>query len=261
MKRLLASATFGLCFLYCALDCLPGSAVEAAVTGSLLSKLSGKPPAISVGGKSAAEIKAKIKSGKLKRVNPPRSLPEGVKETDDVEYGRGGDKPLLLDLFQPSENRQAVPGLIFVHGGSWNHGTRKIYHYYCEHFAKEGCVAATIEYRLSGKAPFPAAIQDVNCAVPLDAGQLEKTRRRPQQDRTRRWIGGGHLVLLAAYANNDDSELEGSGGYGGTSSRVQAVVDLYGPAQLKGRRIPRSSSSWGARRPTRRRSSMRRRPL
>jgi acetyl esterase/lipase len=238
MKRLLASTIFGLCLLFCASDCLPGSAVEAAVTGPLLSKLTGKPPAISVGGKSADEIKAKIKSGRIKRVIPPRSLPDGVKETDDVEYGKGGGKPLLLDLFQPSENRQPVPGVIFVHGGSWSRGTRKVYHYYCEHFAKEGYVAATIEYRLSGAAPFPAAIQDVKCAIRWMRAHSTKLGIDPNKIGLVGGSAGGHLVLLAAYANNDDPELEGIGGYGGTSSRVQAVVDLYGPVQLKGRRTP-----------------------
>ena len=135
MKRLLASTTLG---LWCFLGTAGGdfvSTVRASVTGPLAQRLTGKPPAISVGGKSADEINAKIKSGQIKRVRPTISS-EGIKETDDVEYGKGGGKPLLLDLFKPNEIKKPVPGLIFVHGGSWSHGTRKVYRYYCQHFAK-----------------------------------------------------------------------------------------------------------------------------
>ncbi len=166
----------------------------------------------------------------------PWRVPEGVEETDNVEYGKGGGKPLLLDLFKPNEIKKPVPGLIFVHGGSWSHGTRKGYHYYCQHFAKNGYVAATIEYRLSGDAPFPAAIQDVKCAIRWMRANATKLGVDPNKIGLAGGSAGGHLVLLAAYANNDDPELEGTGGYGGISSRVQAVVDLYGPAQLRGRK-------------------------
>ncbi len=160
MKRSLAWTTFALCFV---LSSTAGA--YESVTGPLAQKLTGSPPAISVGGKNAQEIKDKMKSGAIKRVVPPATVPAGVEATMDVEYGKGGKTPLLLDLFQPKEIKRPVPGLIFVHGGSWSHGTRKVYDFYCEHFAKHGYVAATIEYRLSGQAPFPAAIQDVKCAI------------------------------------------------------------------------------------------------
>jgi acetyl esterase/lipase len=231
MKRSLAWTTFALCFV---LQSTAGA--YESVTGPLAQKLTGSPPAISVGGKNAQEIKDKMKSGAIKRVVPPATVPEGVEATMDIEYGKGGKTPLLLDLFQPKEIKQPVPGLIFVHGGSWSRGTRKVYDFYCEHFAKNGYVAATIEYRLSGAAPFPAAIQDVKCAIRWMRANAAKLGVDPHKIGLAGGSAGGHLVLLAAYANTDDPELEGTGGNPGVKSRVQAVVDLYGPVLLTGRK-------------------------
>jgi acetyl esterase/lipase len=236
MKRSLAWTSFALFFV------LPSTAgAYESVTGPLAQKLTGSPPAISVGGKNAKEIKDKMKSGAIKRVVPPATVPDGVEASMDVEYGKGGQTPLLLDLFQPKEIKpkeikQAVPGLIFVHGGSWSRGTRKVYDFYCEHFAKNGYVAATIEYRLSGEAPFPAAIQDVKCAIRWMRANAARLGVDPNKIGLAGGSAGGHLVLLAAYANTDDPELEGTGGNPGVSSRVQAVIDLYGPVLLKGRK-------------------------
>lgn len=230
MKRVLASTVFLLLLV-------PFGVARGAesVTGPLAKKLDGTPPAISVGGKNADEIKAKIKSGALKRVQRG-PLPDGVVAELDVEYGKGGESSLLLDLYKPKEIKKPVPGLVFVHGGSWSHGTRKVYGYYCQHFAKNGYVAATIEYRLSGEAPFPAAIQDVKCAIRWMRANAAKLGVDPNKIGLAGGSAGGHLVLLAAYSNTDDPELEGTGGNQGVSSRVQAVVDLYGPVQLRGRK-------------------------
>src|SRR5580704_6872830 len=139
MNRWLRSASLASCV---ALSC--ASFALGSVSGPLASKLDGTPPAIPVGGKSADEIKAKIKSGDIKRISRVPQLSEKVEAQQDVEYGKGGEKPLLLDLYKPKEMKKPVPGLIFVHGGSWSGGNRKIYGYYCQHFAEKGYVAATI---------------------------------------------------------------------------------------------------------------------
>jgi acetyl esterase/lipase len=228
MVRWLRSSLFASCIVFG----LTAFAV-GAVSGPLASKLEGTPPAIPVGGKSANEIKAKIKSGEIKRISRFPKLPENVDVQHDVEYGKAGNKALFLDLYKPKESKGKTPGLIFVHGGSWRGGNRKIYGYYCQHFAEKGYVAATIEYRLSGEAPFPAAIQDVKCAIRWMRANAGKLGVDPDKIGLVGGSAGGHLVLLAAYANTDDPELEGTGGNPGVSSRVQAVVDLYGPVTLR----------------------------
>jgi|HubBroStandDraft_6_1064221.scaffolds.fasta_scaffold14565_4 acetyl esterase/lipase len=206
---------------------------ESSITGPLASKLSGIPPALPVGGTSVREINLKIKSGEIELAKQETDLPAGVEASYDVEYGKGGTKPLVLDLFKPREIKKPVPGLIFVHGGAWSSGSRKNYGTYCRHFAATGYVAATIEYRLSGEAPFPAAIQDVNCAIRWMRANATKLGVDPDKIGLVGGSAGGHLVMLAAYAPNDQ-ELEGNGGHNGVRSRVQAVVDFYGLTYLGG---------------------------
>jgi acetyl esterase/lipase len=237
MNRWLRSASFASCV---ALSC--ATLALASVSGPLASKLDGTPPAIPVGGKSADEIKAKIKSGEIQRISRIPKISEKVEAQLDVEYGKVGEKSLQLDLYKPKETKKPAPGLIFVHGGSWSGGNRKIYGYYCQHFAEKGYVAATIDYRLSGEAPFPAAIQDVNCAIRWMRANAAKLGVDPNKIGLVGGSAGGHLVLLAAYANTDDPELEGTGGNPGVNSRVQAVIDLYGPVQLKASKSARRNS-------------------
>jgi acetyl esterase/lipase len=210
---------------------------KESITGPLASKLTGTPPALSTGGATAGEIGKRIKSGEIELLKPMTDLPAGVEASYDVEFGKGGAKPLLLDLFKPKEIKKPVPGLIFVHGGAWKEGSRKNYGTYSRHFAAKGYVVATIEYRLSGEAPFPAAIQDVNCAIRWMRANAAKLGVDPNRIGLVGGSAGGHLVLLAAYAANDP-ELEGTGGNNGVSSRVQAVVDIYGLVSLGARTPP-----------------------
>jgi acetyl esterase/lipase len=206
---------------------------EESITGPLAAKLSGTPPALSIGGATAGEISRKIKSGEIELAKPVTDLPAGVEASYDVEFGKGGTKPLLLDLFKPKEIKKPVPGLIFVHGGAWREGSRKNYGTYCRHFAGKGYAVATIEYRLSGEAPFPAAIQDVNCAIRWMRANAARLGVDPNKIGLVGGSAGGHLAMLAAYALNDP-ELEGTGGNDRVSSRVQAVVDIYGLVSIGG---------------------------
>ena len=211
---------------------LSASVALGAVSGPLASKIEGTPPTIPVGGKSADEIKAKIKSGEIKRITRIPKVSDKVDVQLDVKFGQETN-PLLLDLYSPKGLQKPVPGLIFVHGGSWSHGSRKIYGYYCQHFAEKGYVAATIDYRLSGEYAFPGAIRDTKCAVRWMRANAAKLHVDPHQIGLVGGSAGGHLVLLAAYSDNDDQTLQGTGGNFMVDARVQAVVDLYGPVELK----------------------------
>ncbi len=233
MKSRFSRRLFGVVFSLLASVPSAWAFAEESITGPLAAKLSGTPPALSVGGASAGEINKKIKSGEIELAKPVTDLPAGVEASYDVEFGKGGTKPLLLDLFKPKEIKKPVPGLIFVHGGAWREGSRKNYGTYSRHFASKGYVVATIEYRLSGEAPFPAAIQDVNCAIRWMRANAAKLGVDPNKIGLVGGSAGGHLVMLAAYAPNDP-ELEGTGGNNGVSLRVQAVVDIYGLVSIGG---------------------------
>jgi acetyl esterase/lipase len=121
--------------------------------------------------------------------------------------------------------------VIFIHGGAWKGGYRQMYHYYCTKFAEHGYVAATISYRLTSEAPFPAAVEDAKCAVRWLRANAEKYGVDANKIAVAGGSAGGHLALMVAYSPGD-VKLEGNGGNKDVSSQVQAVTSLYGPTDL-----------------------------
>ncbi|MCL4109619.1 UNVERIFIED_CONTAM: hypothetical protein GTU68_061876 [Idotea baltica] len=96
---------------------------------------------------------------------------------------------------------------------------------------RSGFVGATIEYRLTGEAPFPAQIEDCKCAIRYLRAHAEKYNIDPNRIAVGGSSAGGHLVALLG-TSGSVKELEGSGGWPDQSSTVQAVVDLYGPTDF-----------------------------
>ncbi|MFO0792227.1 MAG: alpha/beta hydrolase [Pirellulales bacterium] len=177
------------------------------------------------------DVKMAFAAGKIKPIDVTIDLPETVTLQRNIEYGKGGDHGLQLDLYAPKQHPQPLPVVLFIHGGAWKSGYRQIYHYYCVKFAEHGYIAATASYRLSGEAKFPAAVEDVKCAVRFLRANAEKYGIDPNKIGVAGGSAGGHLSMMIGYSS-DVPELDGKGGNADTSSRVQAVVDLYGPTDL-----------------------------
>ena len=161
----------------------------------------------------------------------------------DLPYGlidgKNQDPPtkLLLDLALPASGSARRPAILFVHGGGWYMGERTQYHNEIREAASRGYVAATLTYRLAGTTPeqpahqFPAQIEDVKCAIRWLRSQADKYNIDPDLIGIKGSSAGGHLSLLAG-VTDQNQRLEGSGGSAGYSSRVQAVVNYYGPTDL-----------------------------
>ena len=194
---------------------------------SALAEVPPAPPGFA----SEKEVKEAFLAGKLKPIDLTIDVPDTVTVEQNIEFGKGGDHPLQLDLYSPKERSHPLPAILFIHGGGWSGGYRQIYHYYCTKFAEHGYVAATASYRLAGEAPFPAAVEDVKCAVRWLRANAKKLGIDPNKIAVAGGSAGGHLAMMIGYSS-DVPELEGKGGNADTSSRVQAVVDLYGPTDL-----------------------------
>jgi acetyl esterase/lipase len=195
--------------------------------------LSDTPPPTPPGFASQDEAMKAVLANRVKVFLPqaPIALPEGVVETKDVEYGKVGDRKLLLDLYMPAKLDKPAPGLIFIHGGGWKGGNRSDYKYYTVRYAKRGYVCATISYRFSQEAPFPAAVQDAKCAVRWMRANAAKYHVDPDRIAVLGGSAGGYLAMMVGYTS-DVPELEGDGGYPEVSNKVRAVVNLYGPCDL-----------------------------
>jgi acetyl esterase/lipase len=209
-----------------------GSAATGSAEPNELIKLPDNVPAPPEGYQSETTLKLAYALGQLDLMDKEGpTLPPDVEERKDIEYGRVGERALQADLYLPKPLDKRVPGLIFIHGGGWKGGKRADYRVYTIDFAKRGYVVATITYRLAQEAKFPAALEDVKCAVRWMRSHADELHVDPQRIAVLGGSAGGHLALMVGYTS-DKSEWEGQGGHAGVSSAVQAVVDLYGPTDL-----------------------------
>jgi acetyl esterase/lipase len=174
---------------------------------------------------------AAIATGRIKTIESPKEMLPGVQLLKDVEFGKGGGRSLTLDLYTPVTLEQPVPGLIFIHGGAWKGGNKDMYRPYAARYAQRGYVVASISYRLSSEAPFPAAVEDAKCAVRWMRANAGKYRVDPNHICVLGGSAGGHLAMMVGYSSQQ-KDLEGAGGHPGVSSKVQAVVNIYGPCDL-----------------------------
>lgn len=151
---------------------------------------------------------------------------DSVLPNQEIIYGTANGENLVLDLFLPDESlKKSVPCVVFVHGGGWSGGSRSQFHWHARQLANQGYVTASVGYRLSGIAKYPAALDDCQQAVRW----LRKNSSLYHIDPTR--IGamgssaGGHLVACLGVRDTRDNSIEELKDF---SSRVQCVVDVHG---------------------------------
>ena len=141
--------------------------------------------------------------------SPPVSFPDGVKAWRDVVYQTlPGYRPQIIDVYVP-----ATPGphplVLYIHGGGWvgghtrHSGALGNFPNVLAALAAEGFTVASLEYRLSGEAKFPAQLQDAKAALRFLKDHAAQYRIDPA--RVGIWGGsaGGHLTALAALTCHD----------------------------------------------------------
>jgi acetyl esterase/lipase len=127
---------------------------------------------------------------------PPFQLPGGVRPEQNLVYSSPGGRDLHLDLYLPNEGRGPWPAVVYIHGGGWKGGNRNAFRRQAAHMATRGFVGACIEYRLSGEAKYPAALQDARAAVGWLRANAAKYRIDPARVGAAGGSAGGHLAAL-----------------------------------------------------------------
>lgn len=115
-----------------------------------------------------------------------KAVPADVSAVRGLTYARRGKRALQLDLYLPAA-RSAAPAVVLVHGGGWRSGTRENMAPMAIRLAQHGFAAATVSYRLSPEARYPAAIGDVRSAI----GWLRANAPTYDIDATRIAVAGG----------------------------------------------------------------------
>jgi acetyl esterase/lipase len=150
----------------------------------------------------------------------------------DVVYGKAGGVELKLDLARPAKGAGPFPLVVCLHGGGWQLGHRKAHHPTLQLLARHGYVAASVGYRLAPKHRWPAQIEDAKCAVRFLRAHAKDYNIDPNKVGALGDSAGGHLALLLGLMDARDG-LEGAGEHAKQPSKVQAVVNYYGPTDLR----------------------------
>ena len=162
--------------------------------------------------------------------NAPK-VPAGVAYEPDIEFGASGDVKLALDLAHPEKLDKPAPCIVFIHGGGWRGGNRKAHSQHICDFAAKGYVVASVQYRLSDVAIWPAQVEDVKCAIRYLRANADKHKLNPDKIGAVGFSAGAHLSMLLGTMDKKDG-LEGTGGHADQSSKVNAVVAFFGPTDL-----------------------------
>jgi acetyl esterase/lipase len=147
----------------------------------------------------------------------------------DIAYAPHADG--LLDLLLPRDQDAPMPLVVWVHGGGWQSGSKND-RAQATRLVCRGFALASIDYRLSSTAIFPAQIQDVKAAIRHLRANAAIYGVDPRRIGVFGSSAGGHLAALAGVAQDVAEFEDASLGNGDVSSGVQAVVDWYGPTRL-----------------------------
>ncbi len=150
-------------------------------------------------------------------------------EFRNVAYVEEGHERQALDVYVPKGIQGKAPVVVWIHGGGWQNGSKDR----CPilYLLDQGYVVASINYRLSGHAVFPAQMHDCKAAIRFLKANADKYHI--DSNRVGVWgsSAGGHLVALLG-TTGDAPETEGDLGVTAGDGSVQAVCDFYGPTDF-----------------------------
>jgi acetyl esterase/lipase len=148
----------------------------------------------------------------------------------DIKFARAGDSDLLLDLYLPAGSERPLGLIVWVHGGAWRAGSRASVDLLG--LTERGWAVASVDYRLSTVARFPAQVHDIKAAIRYLRAHAAEHGYPAERVVIAGSSAGAHLAALVGVSNRHP-ELEGSiGNDTRTSSDVQAIVSLYGASNL-----------------------------
>lgn len=159
--------------------------------------------------------------------------------TQSLPYATLGGRALTLDLYRPTTGTPPFPVVLWLHDGGWLTGDRALPAFVRPLLAR-GVAIASIDYRLTseggryGAEPvtFPAQIHDAKGAVRWLRGHADGFDLDPARIGAWGSSAGGHLAALLGTSAGIDALESPAHGSTQVSSRVQAVVDYYGPTDL-----------------------------
>ncbi len=160
----------------------------------------------------------------------PAQLPAGIKMEKDISYIQDGDAAQKLDLYLPEKAAEKpLPLIVHIHGGGWRGGSK----FPCAvaPMVFKGYAVASVEYRFSQKAIFPAQIQDCQAAIRWLRAHSKEYNFDTERVGVVGGSAGGHLSALVGTSGGKNA-FPKIGGNEEQSDRVHAVCDIFGPTNF-----------------------------
>jgi acetyl esterase/lipase len=162
-------------------------------------------------------------------LTPQAALAQDVEEHKDVVYGSIDGMDLGLDVYVPA-NGDSPPLVVYVHGGAWRTGSKS--GGVPMQFVENGFAVASLDFRASTDAQFPAMVHDIKGAIRFLRDHAGDFGYNSEQFAISGSSSGAHLAALVGVTNGH-KELEGTiGGHVDTSSDVQAIISYFGASDL-----------------------------
>ncbi|MEA5257532.1 alpha/beta hydrolase [Arcicella aquatica] len=165
----------------------------------------------------------------------------------NVPYAKDTSKHHLLDIYLPANAKPNTPLVVWIHGGAWMLNDKYADMSYMKNtirtIVENGYALASIDYRYSTQAIFPAQIQDCNQAIEFLYQNAEKYSLDKNRIVLVGFSAGGHLAsLLALSHNNKVKDFYAKDNK--VSFKIKGVIDFYGPSDFLA--IPKNLEPAGA---------------
>lgn len=159
--------------------------------------------------------------------------PAGIKTLANIDYVGNGNKRQMLDLYLPEAKSETPrPLVVYIHGGGWENGSKDQAGVLFGLIKDRPYAGASLNYRLTDQAIWPAQIHDCKAAIRWLRGHAKEYNLDPNKIAGFGISAGGHLVSMLGVSGGV-KELEGDlGDFDNESSRVTCVLDFCGPANF-----------------------------
>ena len=155
----------------------------------------------------------------------------GARVDKNLTFATVNGRSLVLDLYRPEKMDSALPVIVWIFGGAFRIDNKTAQQHAATWLTQHGFAVAVISYRLSGEALFPAQVHD--CKAAIRWLRANAAAYNLDAEHIGAWgpSSGGYLSTMLGVTGGVDA-LEGDLGNAEESSRVQAVVDFYGPSDF-----------------------------
>ncbi|MCO5946936.1 alpha/beta hydrolase [Mucilaginibacter flavidus] len=169
-------------------------------------------------------------------INPKVSIfPQGTTLYGNIHYANDTLKKHLLDIYLPPVKKASYPLIVWIHGGAWMLNDKYADMGYMTQtlkaFADSGYAVASIDYRYSTTAVFPAQMQDCNQALEFLYDNAGKYRLDKNRIALIGFSAGGHLAnMMALSANNNVKAFYADSKK--AKFKIRLCLDFYGPSDF-----------------------------